>query len=76
MGIFQLGLASVLFAYGIKRVFVVQAMLTAAIEPVLNPVWVFLVTGEKPSATALLGGAVIIAAVMVSTVDFSGKKSI
>ena len=73
MGILQLGLASVLFAYGIKRVFVVQAMLTAAIEPVLNPVWVFLATGEKPSVVALLGGVIIIAAVMVSTIRFTNK---
>jgi drug/metabolite transporter (DMT)-like permease len=67
MGIVQLGMASILFAYGIKRVSAVQAMLTASIEPILNPVWVLLITGEKPSFAALLGGAVIIAAVLVST---------
>ena len=38
MGLFQIGAASALFAYGIKRVPAVQAMLTATIEPVLNPV--------------------------------------
>jgi len=35
------------------------------IEPVLNPVWVFLVIGEQPSQWALLGGAIIIIAVIV-----------
>jgi drug/metabolite transporter (DMT)-like permease len=68
MGIFQLGAASLLFAYGIKRVPAMQSMLTAAIEPILSPVWVLLVTGEKPSAAALCGGAIIIAAVVVSTI--------
>jgi drug/metabolite transporter (DMT)-like permease len=74
MGVVQLGAASLLFAYGIQRVTVVQAMLTAAIEPILNPVWVLLATGEKPAFTALVGGAVIIAAVLVSTFKFTAKK--
>jgi drug/metabolite transporter (DMT)-like permease len=67
MGIFQVGCASLLFSAGIKRIPAVQAMLTAMIEPILNPLWVLLVTGEKPSARALLGGGVIIAAVAGSS---------
>lgn len=66
MGIVQIGIASLLFAYGIKRIPAVQAMLVSMIEPVLNPVWVFLVTGERPSPAAMLGGGIIIAAVAVS----------
>jgi drug/metabolite transporter (DMT)-like permease len=68
MGIFQIGLASALFAYGIKRVTVVQAMLTATIEPVMNPVWVFVVIGEKPSLSVITGGCLIIAAVVFPAV--------
>jgi drug/metabolite transporter (DMT)-like permease len=67
MGIFQVGCASLLFSAGIKRIPAVEAMLTAMIEPILNPLWVLFVTGERPSATALLGGAVIIAAVAGSS---------
>jgi drug/metabolite transporter (DMT)-like permease len=72
MGIFQIGLASWLFSFGIKRTPALEAMLTSMIEPVLNPVWVLLVTGEKPSVSALIGGAVIITAVAFSAV--AGKK--
>jgi hypothetical protein len=43
-------------------------MLTAMIEPVLNPLWVLAVTGEKPSFSAILGGGIIIAAVAASSV--------
>lgn len=68
MGIFQLGLASALFAYGIKRVSAVQSMLTAAIEPVLNPVWVLLAIGEKPAASVIAGGSIIIGAVLFSSI--------
>ena len=68
MGVIQIGAASFLFSYGIKRVSAIQAMLTAMIEPVLNPVWVLLFTGEKPSPSALAGGGIIVAAVVISSV--------
>ncbi|MDR2794084.1 MAG: DMT family transporter [Treponema sp.] len=67
MGIVQIGCASLLFSYGIKRVNAIQAMLTASIEPVLNPLWVLIVMGEMPSSSALLGGAVILFAVIFSS---------
>jgi drug/metabolite transporter (DMT)-like permease len=72
MGIVQIGCASLLFAYGIKRISAVQAMLTASIEPILNPVWVLIVTKEKPSLSAIAGGAVILFAVISSSII--GKK--
>jgi drug/metabolite transporter (DMT)-like permease len=68
MGIIQIGCASLLFSFGIKRVSAVQAMLTAMIEPVLNPLWVLAITGEKPSVSAIIGGGIIIAAVVASSV--------
>jgi drug/metabolite transporter (DMT)-like permease len=67
MGIIQIGCASLLFGYGIKRVPAIQAMLTAMAEPILNPVWVLLVTGERPSLSALIGGSIIVVAVLIST---------
>jgi drug/metabolite transporter (DMT)-like permease len=68
LGIFQIGIASLLFSYGIKRVPAIQAMLTAVAEPILNPVWVFIATGEKPSSSAAFGGGVIVTAVVVSSI--------
>ncbi|MDR1787238.1 MAG: DMT family transporter [Treponema sp.] len=68
MGIIQIGAASLFFSYGIKRVSAIQAMLTAMAEPVLNPVWVLVITGERPPLPSLAGGAVIIAAVAGSSV--------
>jgi drug/metabolite transporter (DMT)-like permease len=67
LGILQIGLASVLLSIGIKRITAVDACLIGVIEPVFNPVWVFLATGEAPGAGALAGGGIIIAAVVVST---------
>jgi drug/metabolite transporter (DMT)-like permease len=67
LGILQIGLASVLFAVGIKRVTALDASLIGVLEPVFNPVWVFLATAEAPGANALIGGGIIIAAVVGST---------
>jgi drug/metabolite transporter (DMT)-like permease len=67
LGVLQIGLASVLFAVGIKRVTALDSSLIGVLEPVFNPVWVFLVLGERPGANALAGGGIIIAAVLVST---------
>jgi drug/metabolite transporter (DMT)-like permease len=41
------------------------AALLATFEPLLGPVWVWLVHGEVPSARTLAGGAIIFAALLV-----------
>jgi drug/metabolite transporter (DMT)-like permease len=74
MGIIQIGVASLLFSFGIKRIRALEAMLIAMAEPVLNPLWVLLITGEKPSPPALLGGSVIIAAVLFSSIISKGRE--
>jgi drug/metabolite transporter (DMT)-like permease len=76
MGIVQIGCASLLFSYGIKKISAIQAMLTAMIEPVLNPVWVLAVTSERPSGPALIGGGVIIAAVVVSSLIGKRRETV
>ncbi len=63
LGLFQVGVAAILFSYAIKRISAVFANLIAVIEPVFNPIWVFLALGERPGLTAVIGGAIIIAAV-------------
>jgi drug/metabolite transporter (DMT)-like permease len=65
LGVVQLGIAYALFTVGMTRgVRSLDAGIICFIEPVLNPVWVFLVLGERPSRWALLGGAIIVAAVI------------
>jgi drug/metabolite transporter (DMT)-like permease len=69
LGIFQIGTAYVLFTHGIsKGVRSLDASIIGFIEPLLNPVWVFLFIGEAPSSWALLGGMIIICAVILHTV--------
>jgi drug/metabolite transporter (DMT)-like permease len=73
LGLIQIGVASLLYAYAIKRIKTLETMLVAQIEPVLNPVWVFIFSGESPSFFAFLGGGIIITAVLISAVQ---KKDI
>ena len=63
LGLFQVGVSAILFAAAIKRISAVSANLIAVIEPVFNPVWVFLALGEAPGPKAIIGGLIIVAAV-------------
>ena len=66
LGVIQLGVSYVLFTAGMARgVKSLDAGIICYTEPVLNPVWVFLVLGERPSRWALIGGAIIITAVII-----------
>ena len=66
LGIVQIGFAYLLFTLAMARgVRSLDAGIIGYVEPVLNPIWVFLFIGERPSRWALLGGAIIIAAVII-----------
>lgn len=65
LGVFQIALAYAFFASGLKRIYAVEASIIAMIEPVLNPVWVFIGYGETPSITAIIGGVIILCAILV-----------
>jgi drug/metabolite transporter (DMT)-like permease len=65
LGVFQIAIAYAFFSSGLKRIFAVEASIIALIEPVLNPVWVFIGYGESPSLTAIIGGLIILGAIVV-----------
>ena len=65
LGIVQLGIPYLLYGIAVKHCPPLACSLLGAIEPLLNPVWVFLFTGERPGMFALLGGALVIATITV-----------
>ena len=65
LGLFQLGLAYVLFSKGIKITPPITASLIAVLEPLLNPVWVLITTGERPGLFAVGGGVVVLITIVV-----------
>ncbi len=68
LGVFQIGLAYAVFSYGLRRVLAIEASIIALVEPVLNPVWVFIGYGEIPSFMAIVGGITILSAITLRTV--------
>jgi drug/metabolite transporter (DMT)-like permease len=74
LGIFQLGLAYVLFSIGIKHTPPISASLIASLEPLLNPLWVLLLTGEAPGVWALVGGAIVIVTIVIYNVADSKQN--
>lgn len=67
LGVFQIALAYVLLLRGLEKVRALEASLLLLLEPVLNPVWAWIVHGERPGAWSLAGGGVIIAATVVKS---------
>lgn len=63
LGAFQIGGAVALFVHGLRYLPATQASLVSMLEPVANPLWVFLVLGERPRATSVLGGLIVLAAI-------------
>lgn len=74
LGIFQVGLAYVLFAKGTKLTSPVSASLIGLMEAILNPIWVYLVFGEAIGKYALAGSGIILLAVVLNTI-WSAKEA-
>jgi drug/metabolite transporter, DME family len=67
LGFFQIALAYVALTRGIGRVPAFEGSLLLLLEPVLNPIWAWLVHGERPGTWSLTGGAVILLATLVKS---------
>lgn len=78
LGFGQLGLGFIFFLYGQKLLPAIESSLIAMLEPILNPVWVFIGYGEFPGYWAIAGGLVIIAALIFRSywIEVREKKQI
>lgn len=63
----QLGLGLAMFSVGAALIPAAQAALLNVVEPILGPLWVWIVLGERPSDAALLGGSIVLVALAVHT---------
>ena len=63
LGIFQLGIPYILYGMAVQRCPPLYCSLIGMLEPLFNPLWVFLVVGEKPGVFALAGGVIVLATV-------------
>ena len=63
LGVFQLGIAYILYVKASQACPPLACALLGGLEPLLNPIWVMLFYGEKPGVFALAGGIIVIVTV-------------
>ena len=65
LGVGQMGLGLAFLTIGARLIPAAQVAVISLLEVVLGPIWVWLAYGERPAAATLVGGAVVVAAVLV-----------
>lgn len=68
LGVFQIGLAYAFLTRALVHLSALEAALLLFVEPVLSPLWAYLVHAEQPGAFSLLGCLVILGATVLRTV--------
>jgi drug/metabolite transporter (DMT)-like permease len=76
LGVFQMGLGLALLTVGARLLPPAEVALLSLLEVVLGPLWVWLGYGEKPSTATLLGGVVVMAAIVVQATGSDGPKGV
>lgn len=64
LGVVQLGVPYILYSIAIKYATALEVILTTAIEPILNPIWVLLFIGERPTFWSIVGGIIVMGSVL------------
>jgi len=67
LGVFQIGLAYVCLTRSLREVHALEAATLLLIEPVFNPIWTWIVHGERPGPAAIIGGFIIVMAAFAGT---------
>ena len=75
LGTVQLAVPYLLYSLAIRHVRALDASIISIIEPILNPIWVMLVTSERPSFWSMVGGSIVLAASLTRSVVASRYQS-
>jgi drug/metabolite transporter (DMT)-like permease len=65
LGVFQIALAYWCLTRAVRTLPALEVSLLLLIEPVLNPIWTWLIRGEAPGGLVVVGGAVILVATAI-----------
>ncbi len=74
LGIVQVGLGLILFTAGSRYVPAAEITLLSLTEVVLGPIWVWIGVGETPSQLTLLGGAIVLSAIVAQAIHGVRKR--
>ena len=75
LGVTQIGLGLIFLTIGARLIPAAEVVLITLLEIVLGPLWVWIALGEQPSATTLVGGAVVLAAVVIQATGAPGRAA-
>ena len=65
LGIFQIGIPFILYCIAIPHVSSLDAVFIPVLEPLLNPIWVFILTGEKIGSIAIFGAIIVLLTIII-----------
>lgn len=72
LGLLQIGVSYILYSYAVRYVTSLEALFITVIEPLLNPLWVYLMTGETIGKLAILGSIIVLATVLWHSMGQTG----
>lgn len=75
LGLVQMTVPTILMVWTARWLTAVEIALLSLLDTILNPFWVFLLKGETPTPLALLGGAVILSAVVLAVARRGGAEA-
>jgi drug/metabolite transporter (DMT)-like permease len=76
LGITQIGLGLIFLSIGARLIPAAEVALITLLEIVLGPLWVWVALGERPGTTTLVGGAIVLGAVVIQTVGEPEEPSV
>lgn len=78
LAVFQMAIPYILYTEACKNTTALSAILIISIEPILNPLWVFFLIGEKLSSWAVVGGGLVFFAILWNNVHsyFESRKKL
>ncbi len=77
LGVLQIGISYILFIRGVRGgTRPLDASLIGFIEPLLNPVWVYIFVGEAPTGWAMIGAAIVISAIFLHTLKMERAEAV
>ena len=76
LGVIQIGLAYIFLTRAVAQLPALDVSLLLLLEPVLNPLWTWLIRGEDPGAWTLVGGGIIVAATAARTLTTQNTKTL
>lgn len=75
LGFFQMSIPFIILSTSIKYMTALEAIIIQTLEPILNPIWVFLAIGERPTALAFVGCFIVFATVFARSLRLRDKVS-